>query len=80
MYFDHQGRRYHVTRARDLKRDGIGLELHADDRHVAEVFYWDATGEFTITVFQLDVPLAVVQQLISAAEATLPPATKVHGL
>jgi len=79
MHFDHQGRRYHMTRARDLKREGMGLELHHNDRHVAEVFFWDATEEFTVTLYQLDVPLEVLQQLITAAENTLPPVTKVHG-
>jgi len=80
MQFDHQGRHYHMIRASDLKRDGMSLELHFGSRAVAEVFYSDVTKEFTISVFEQDLPLAVIEQLISSARVGLLPAERVHGL
>jgi hypothetical protein len=80
MQFDHQGRHYHMIRASDLKRDGMSLELHSGSRAVAEVFYSEVTREFTISVFEQDLPLAVIEQLISSARVGLLPAERVHGL
>jgi len=80
MQIDHKGRRFQMIRASDLKRDGMGLELHSGSHAVVEVFYSDATREFTISLFEQDLPLEVIEQLISAAKAVLLPAAKAHGL
>ena len=69
-----------MIRASDLKRDGMSLELHSGSRAVAEVFYSEVTREFTISVFEQDLPLAVIEQLISSARVGLLPAERVHGL
>ena len=69
-----------MIRASDLQRDGMGMELHSGNRTVAEVFYSDVTHEFTVSLFEPDLPLEVVEQLIAAAKVGLLPATKAHGL
>jgi hypothetical protein len=79
MYFDHQGRHYHMILASDLQRDGMGLELHSGGRAVSEVFYSDVSREFTISVFEQGLPLEVIEQLIGKARICLLPATRVHG-
>jgi len=78
MHFEHQGRQYHMIRASDLWRDGMGLELHEGGRAVAEVFYSDITQDFALSVFQPAVPLATMETLIHAARASLPPAAQEH--
>ena len=82
MQFDHQGRHYRLIRASDSKRDGMSLELHSHSgsRAVAEIFYSNVTKEFTISVFDQDLPLAVIEQLISSAKVGLLPAERAHGL
>jgi hypothetical protein len=76
MHFEHQGKRYGLIRARDLERDGMGLELQAEGKTAAAVFYSDASGNFTISVFVESLPLAVIERLISEARVLLPPVTK----
>ena len=80
MQFEHQGRRFDMIRASDLQHDGLSLELSSDSRPVAEVFYSNVTGEFAISVFEQHLPLAVIEHLINAAQASLPPSSKLHGL
>lgn len=43
---------------------------------VAEVFYSDATGEMTISVFKPGLPLEVVELLIERGKRELPPAKR----
>jgi hypothetical protein len=73
MLTESHGRRYSTVRASDLTRDGMGLELQRDGQVVAEVFYVDASGEFTISLFEEGLPLPIIEQLIAEARATLMP-------
>lgn len=73
MEIDSHGRRYRTIRASDLKRDGMALELESGLDTLAEVFYCDATGEFTISLFNRDLPLPVIEQFIAEAHQILPP-------
>ncbi|OGA78190.1 MAG: hypothetical protein A2X72_03810 [Burkholderiales bacterium GWF1_66_17] len=63
--------------ASDIQRDGMGLEMHRTasglDAVVAEVFYSDANGSWTINTFDCDVPLELVEELIAEARCRLPP-------
>ena len=82
MQFTDHGREYRTVRASDSKRNGLALELVAmrEGKTVAEVFYSDATGEFTVSVFERDVPLTVIEHLTQAARIALLPEKKVHGI
>ena len=74
MQFDYQDKHYHTIRASDLQRDGMGLELDLGSRAVAEVFYSDATGDFTVSLFEQSLPLPVIERLIAEARVDLLPA------
>ena len=82
MEFTDHGRDYRTVRASDLRRDGMALELIAmrEDKTVATVYYSDATGEFTVSVFEQELPLTVIERLTQAARIALPPEMKVHGI
>ena len=73
MDFEHQGRQYATMRASDLERDGMGLELRTDGKTVAEVFFSDASGDFTVSIFSESLPMAVVELLITEAKVVLLP-------
>jgi hypothetical protein len=69
------GQTYAVIRGSDVDRDGMYLELTRDGQQgeVAEVFYADETGEFSLTTFGNAVPLAAIEWLIDRSRALLPP-------
>ena len=66
---------YRTVRGSDVQRDGMYLELidESTGDEVAEVFYSDVTHEMTISVFQPELPLRVVEALIERAKHDLPP-------
>jgi hypothetical protein len=72
---EYQGVRYTTLVASDVQRDGIGLELHwhwqSQDNVVAEVFFSDEAGKWTLNTFDCDVPLELIEQLISEAKERL---------
>src|SRR5436189_4444418 len=67
-----QGVRYATVLASDLQRDGMGLELHCRGVAVAEIFASDKDGSWTLTTFDRDVPLELIEELIAEAKARLP--------
>jgi hypothetical protein len=73
MNLESHGKRYQTLRASDLQRDGMALELHCDSAAVAEVFYSDVTGEFSISLFAPDLPLPVIEQFVAEARRSLVP-------
>jgi hypothetical protein len=66
---------YRTVRGSDVQRDGMYLELIEDSTgdEVAEIFYSDATHKMTMSVFQSELPLDVVEALIERAKHDLPP-------
>ncbi len=72
-----RGARYTTLKASDVQRDGIALELHltvqGQDSVVAEVFYSDADGTWTINTFDCDVPLELIEEFIAEAKQRLTP-------
>lgn len=73
MQVESNGHFYSTIRASDVARDGMGLELQRDSNCVAEVFFSDATGEFTISLFDQSLPLPVIEHFIAEARAALVP-------
>ena len=69
---------YEFTRGSDVQRDGMYLEVSVKTsgslRQLAEVFYSDATGEFSVSCYEQDVPLVVIEELIRLARQSLSPA------
>jgi hypothetical protein len=74
MVIEYQGKLYTTLRASDLVRDGMALEFSSGSETVAEIFYSDVSGEFTISVFTQDLPLPVIEQFIAEGRGLLPPA------
>ncbi|MDP1913826.1 hypothetical protein [Brevundimonas sp.] len=68
-------RTYTVDLGSDVNpRDGMVLELRdAQDGMVAEVYFDDPTGDFTVTTGSTGVPLEVIEWLIAEAKTQLPP-------
>jgi hypothetical protein len=68
---------YRLTRGSDIARDGMFLEADLvgapNRRTVAEVFYSDVTGKFTVTLFEESVPAELLEFLIADARKCLPP-------
>lgn len=58
----------------DVVRDGLGLELLAEDNTVlAEVFRHDSTHQLTATCFAPDIEFVLLEQLLSCARQELAP-------
>lgn len=75
MEREYEGVRYTTLAASDVQRDGIGLELHwhwqNQDSVVAEVFFADEVGSWTLNTFNCDVPLELIEELIAEAKTRL---------
>ena len=68
---------YEMRRGSDVLRDGMYLELSIRGssplRLVAEVFYSDITHEYFVTCYEENIPLEILENLISQAKKSLPP-------
>jgi hypothetical protein len=73
MNIESNGKLYRTLRASDLQRDGMALELYCGSELAAEVFYSDATGEFSISLFARNLPLSVIEQFVAEARRSLVP-------
>jgi len=82
MKFTDHDRDYTMTRAEGPNGDIMTLELVAtrEQKVVAKIAYLGVGREFTISVFEQDLPLTVVERLISSASIALLPVMKLHGL
>ncbi|WP_272528662.1 MULTISPECIES: hypothetical protein [unclassified Providencia] len=67
---------YELSRGSDIVRDGMYLELTMANTdpvlQLAEVFYSDVTHQFTLTCYEPNIPLEVVENLIEQAKKLLP--------
>jgi hypothetical protein len=57
--------------ASDVQRDGLGVELIAADKVVAEVFRCDADHTLIVTTFGHDLPLVTIEELMAYARERL---------
>ncbi|TPJ77031.1 hypothetical protein [Mesorhizobium sp. B2-6-2] len=74
------GKSYEATIGSDLQRDGMYLELaDQDQRVVGEIFFSDVDGKMTVTLFQPEVPLEMIEWMIATARVRLPPADTTPG-
>jgi hypothetical protein len=72
----YNGHTYDCTVCGDLVRDGLYIEVRIGSLDILEIFYSDASGEMTVSFFEPDVPLPVVEWAISIARQRLPPASE----
>lgn len=75
MIREFEGAQYSTLVASNIQRDGIGLELHwhfqGQDSVVAEVFVSDKDSSWTLSTFDCDVPLELIEGLIAEAKVRL---------
>jgi hypothetical protein len=62
---------FRMQTASDINRDGLGVELLADEKVVAEVFRCDTDRTLIMTTFGNDIPLVALEGLISYARQRL---------
>lgn len=76
MFIEDNGTRYEIIRGSDVVRDGMYLELRLPDtspvEQLAEIFYSDVTHEFSISIFANNLPLSIIEILITEAKTALP--------
>ena len=76
MDIEVKGTKYEIVMCSDLERDGMYLEASTPNtnplQQVAEVFYSDQSHEFTVSCFLENVPLELIEILISKAKERLP--------
>ena len=67
------GSRYRTTAVRDNAEGCAGLRLHEEvngsESVVAEVIFWDASGQFYVQTMTREVPLDIIEALIAEAKA-----------
>jgi len=70
---------YQFVRGSDVIRDGMYIEVSIEGSSplliLAEVFYSDQTAAFTLSCFEENIPLDVVEELINIAKKHLPPSS-----
>ena len=59
--------------ASDVDRDGLGLELWQGEKQVAEIFRSDRKRELTITLWEENLPLEIIDGFIADAKNRLLP-------
>lgn len=71
---------YEFARGSDIVRDGMFLELTMANTdpvlQLAEVFYSDVTRQFSLTCYEPNIPLVVIESLIEQSKKLLPPIEK----
>ena len=56
---------YKVYVASDVsQRDGVGIEIHKDDKILIEIFRDDTDKNYTVSCFEIDLPLEFVEKAI----------------
>jgi hypothetical protein len=74
------GIEYEFTRGSDVDRDGMFLEAAvvgaSPPRTVAEIFYSDKTGCFSVSCFEDNVPVELIEYMIEDGHKCLPPASQ----
>ncbi len=75
MNCDHADSHYSTVAVEHNSKGMAGLELHrtrqGQQDRVAQILFWDASGQFFITSFNCEVPLGVLEELIGEAKATV---------
>ena len=79
----YDGRTYEVLRVSLVQRDAMALELWDTTEGgrclVLQVFYSDAYGKMTISLFKSELPLELVEWFVRRARELLPPENDPHA-
>jgi hypothetical protein len=58
--------------ASDINRDGIGVEIYRDDKLVVEIFRSDSQLTRTVTVYERDIKLGLLEESIRIFKKEIP--------
>ncbi len=61
-----------VIIASDSYRDGIGVEIYRDNKLVIEIFRNDSKRTRTVTLFQKDISLDLIEESIQTFKKEIP--------
>ncbi|ESQ78196.1 hypothetical protein [Asticcacaulis sp. YBE204] len=78
MILEYKGKTYRCVVGSDVIRDGMYIEVSIDGDDsdpLIEIFYSDVTHDLSVTVFQPDIALAVLEWAISVARERLLPSS-----
>lgn len=64
---------YTVEVASDMSRDGLAFELWTGGKQLGEVFRWDSERKLTVTLWEPDLPLNLVEDFVADAKERLLP-------
>jgi len=73
-----EGKQYYLVMGSDVIRDGMWLEFYGQTDGdagvlVLTVFYSNADGRMSLTAYETDLPLQMVEWFIARARELLPP-------
>ena len=67
--------RFKSCMVEDRAEGYVGYDLmcirHGKDSCVARILFWDASGQFSVETLGSDVPLGILEELISEAKASI---------
>ncbi len=64
---------YEVIIGSDVnERDGIGIEIWSKEQLLIEIFRNDKNEEYTISVFEKDLPLSLIEEAIKRFKKEIP--------
>lgn len=64
---------YEVIVASDtIERDGIGVEIWKGDVNLLEIFRDDSTKQYTISLYERDLPLELIEESIKYFKKEIP--------
>ena len=64
---------YEIIIASDMRRDGIGVELHikGDNKFLVEIFRNDAKKKIEFYAVEVDVPFKIIEKVLEVFEANV---------
>lgn len=68
-------RTFQFLRASDVTRDSMGFEAWEGDKHVAEVFLWDSDSKATLSTYEDDLPVELIEYLLTEVLRQITPVT-----
>jgi len=75
MNRDYSNAHYNTLSSNDRKEGYAALELYrtikGEKKRVARIIFWDASGQFFLETFNVELPLEIVEELIAEAKATI---------
>jgi hypothetical protein len=70
---EYDGNEYDFVIGSDVVRDGMFAEISDQSKAIIEIFYSDSSHKMTVTLFEPNLPLEVIEWAIAIAHERLLP-------